>query len=69
MAGELEAEKWAVISGRGCEAVNLSYEEARRLVRRLAAEGQHGLSIVTDQAASRLSGPAIPADAPSSSLV
>ena len=51
---ELGMEKWSVISERGCEARNLTHEEARRLVHRLAGEGRHGLCIVTNEAASRL---------------
>ena len=46
--------KWAAISERGREAADLTYEEARRLVHRLAAEGRHGLCIITNQAASHL---------------
>lgn len=54
MVSELGSEKWAVISERGCEATSLTHEEARRLVHRLAGEGRHGLCIVTDEAASRI---------------
>jgi hypothetical protein len=61
---ELTENKWAVISERGCESVNLTYEDARRLVHRLVGEGRHGLCIVTNEAAQRLVGPAVPADAP-----
>jgi len=61
---ELTENKWAVLSERGCEATDLTHEEARRLVHGLAGEGRHGLCIVTNEAARRLSGPAIPADAP-----
>jgi hypothetical protein len=57
MASELGSEKWAVISERGCEATSLTHEEARRLVHRLAGEGRHGLCIVTDDAASRITAP------------
>jgi len=46
--------KWAVISERGREAADLTYEEARRLVHRLAGEGRHGLCIVTNEAVSRM---------------
>jgi hypothetical protein len=55
MTSELEMERWSVISERGCEASGLTHEEARRLVHRLGGEGRHGLCIVTDEAASRLS--------------
>jgi len=51
---ELGMEKWSVISERGCEATNLTHEEARRLVHRLAGEGRHGLCIITNEAASRM---------------
>ena len=64
MSSKLEKESWAVISERGREAANLSYEDARRLVRRLGSEGRHGLCIVTNETAQRLTGPVLPADAP-----
>ena len=64
IVSELDENKWAVISERGPEASHLTHEEARRLVHKLAGEGRHGLCIVTDEAAQRLSGPAIPADMP-----
>jgi hypothetical protein len=54
MVSELEMQKWAVLSERGCEAADLTHEEARRLVHGLAGEGLHGLCIVTDQAARRI---------------
>ena len=44
----------AVISDRGCEATSLIHEDARRLVHRLKGEGRHGLCIISDEAASRL---------------
>jgi hypothetical protein len=47
--------KWAVVSERGREATGLSHEDARRLVHRLAGDGRHGLCIMTDEAASRMS--------------
>ena len=64
MTSDLGAEKWAVLSDRGCEAKGLTYEEARRLVHRLTGEGRHGLCIVTDRAAAKLTGPAISVDRP-----
>ncbi|HVS82039.1 MAG TPA: hypothetical protein VHE60_09925 [Pyrinomonadaceae bacterium] len=64
MVSKLGMEKWAVLSERGCEATDLTHEEARRLVHGLAGEGRHGLCIVTNEAAHRLSGPAVPADVP-----
>ena len=51
---DLTENKWAVISERGREAAELTYEEARRLVHRLAGEGRHGLCIITNEAASHL---------------
>jgi len=54
MTSDLEMKQWSVISERGCEASGLTYEEARRLVRRLGGEGRHGLCIITDQAAGRM---------------
>jgi len=54
MTSELTIERWAVISERGREAADLTYEEARRLVHRLAGEGRHGLCIVTNEAVSRM---------------
>jgi len=52
---DLAQNKWAVISERGREAADLTYEDARRLVHKLAGEGRHGLSIITNEAASRMS--------------
>ena len=52
---QLEDSVWSVLSDRGCEASGLTHEEARRLVHRLGGEGRHGLCIVTDEAASRMS--------------
>ena len=54
MTSELETKSWAVLSDRGCEATDLTHEEARRLVHKLASEGRHGLCIVSDDAASRV---------------
>ena len=64
MSSDLGMERWAVISERGREATGLTHEDARRLAHRLAGEGRHGLCIVSNEAAQRLSGPAIPADMP-----
>jgi hypothetical protein len=55
MTSPLEEPVWSVLSDRGCEAGSLAHEEARRLVHRLGGEGRHGLCIVTDEAASRMS--------------
>ena len=54
MSSELEMKHWSVLSDRGCEASGLTHEDARRLVHRLGGEGRHGLCIVTDEAASRM---------------
>ena len=51
---ELGEKRWAVISERGPEESGLTYAEAHQLVRRLVAEGLHGLSIITDEAAHRI---------------
>ncbi len=64
MTSELETKNWAVLSDRGCEATDLTHEEARRLVHSLAGEGRHGLCIVRNEVAHRLSGPPVPADMP-----
>jgi hypothetical protein len=56
MTSELEKGRWSVISERGCEESGLTHEEARRLVHRLGGEGRHGLCIITDEAASRMTG-------------
>jgi len=55
MTSDLERQHWSVLSDRGCEAGSLTHEEARRLVHRLGGEGRHGLCIVTDEAAQRMS--------------
>jgi len=64
MPSELTEKKWAVLSERGCEGANLTHEDARHLVHKLGGEGRHGLCIVTNEAAERLTGPVVPADAP-----
>ena len=51
---ELGEKRWAVISERGPEESGLTYDQAHQLVRRLRAEGLHGLSIITDEAAHRI---------------
>ncbi|HEV2715624.1 MAG TPA: hypothetical protein VGU64_10200 [Terriglobales bacterium] len=55
MRSDLVVETWSVISERGVEASGLTYEEARRLVHKLGGEGRHGLCIITDPAAIRMS--------------
>jgi hypothetical protein len=64
MTSELTENKWAVLSERGCEATDLTHDEARRLVHKLAGEGRHGLCIVSNEAAQKLSGPSVPAHVP-----
>ena len=64
MPSELTEKKWAVLSERGCESRNLTHEDSRHLVHKLAGEGRHGLCIVANEMAERLSGPVVPADAP-----
>ena len=51
---ELDQLRWAVISYDRCEAGNLTYEAASRLLSELESEGVSGLCIVTDQTAARL---------------
>ena len=58
---ELQEERWAVISERGCEAAGLRHGEAAELLRRLAAERVGGLCVVTDEAAGRIRRAARPA--------
>ena len=58
---ELQQERWAVISERGCEAAGLRHAEAAELLRRLAAERVSGLCVVTDEAAGRVGRAARPA--------
>jgi len=54
MPSELEESVWSVLSDRGCEASGLTHEDARRLVHRLGGEGRHGLVVVSDEAAARM---------------
>jgi hypothetical protein len=67
MTSDLQNQNWAVLSNRGCEAIELTHEEARRLVHRLEGEGRHGLCIVTSEAA-RLVGAARIPDARTSAV-
>lgn len=48
---ELTERRWAVISERGSEATDLTFDEAHALVRGLSDEGTHGLCVVTNEAA------------------
>lgn len=60
MTSDLQDQQWAVLSNRGCEATDLTHEEARRLVHRLEGEGRHGLCIVTNDAARHVGAPRTP---------
>jgi hypothetical protein len=51
LMSELSEQRWAVISERGCEASGMVYAEAATLMRKLASEKVHGLSVVTSDAA------------------
>ncbi|MGH9901006.1 MAG: hypothetical protein ACRD68_04105, partial [Pyrinomonadaceae bacterium] len=51
---ELKERRWAVISERGCEARDLVYDEAARLMRERSREKIRGLCVVTREAASHL---------------
>ena len=51
--GELDEPRWAVISERGREATGITYAEAARLVRELAAQKLSGVCVVTAAAAAR----------------
>ena len=52
--GEPRAPRWAVMSEHGCEAADLTLDEAANLRRRLHEEGVYGLAIITNEAALRL---------------
>jgi hypothetical protein len=60
MSSALEQAQWSVLSDRGIEMSGLTHEDARRLVHRLGGEGRHGLVIITDEAAARMSSGAKP---------
>jgi hypothetical protein len=53
--GELNEQRWGVLSERGCEATGLTYAEAAELMRRLLREKVSGISIITNDAAHRAS--------------
>lgn len=50
---ELHESIWAVISERGCEGIDLTYDEAAALMRKLSDEKVYGLCVVTSIAAKR----------------
>ncbi|HTH50282.1 MAG TPA: hypothetical protein VL501_00015 [Pyrinomonadaceae bacterium] len=52
---ELDRPVWSVVSFGGIEAGGLTYHQADRLRDVLADNGLHGLAIITDEAAARLS--------------
>lgn len=53
--GELNEKRWAVLSERGCEARGLTYADAAELMRRLVREKVSGVSVITNDAALRVS--------------
>lgn len=53
--GELNEQRWAVLSERGCEASGLTYRDAAELMRRLAREKVSGICVITNDAARRVS--------------
>ena len=55
--GELNEQRWGVLSERGCEATGLTYADAAELMRRLLREKVSGISIITNDAARRASLP------------
>ncbi|HEX8162733.1 MAG TPA: hypothetical protein VF538_12750 [Pyrinomonadaceae bacterium] len=56
----MREQRWSVLSERGREAARLSYADAAALVRTLTGERVHGLCVITDEAAARLSAPETP---------
>lgn len=50
-ANELRENIWAVISERGCEGLDLTYDEAAALMQQLIYTEVFGLCIVTSKAA------------------
>lgn len=51
IVNELHENIWAVISERGCEGVDLTYDEAATLMQKLSNVNIFGLCIVTSKAA------------------
>ncbi len=51
---ELTQKQWTVLSERGCEVSGVTYDEAVRRVRELVKDKVHALSVITDEAARRL---------------
>lgn len=52
---EFNERRWAVLSERGCEATDLTYMDAHQLMLKLAGEKVSGVSVITDDAARRIS--------------
>jgi hypothetical protein len=50
---ELHENIWAVISERGCEGIDLTYDEAAALMRKLSSINIFGLCVVTAKAAQK----------------
>ena len=48
---ELMERRWAVVSERGSEATDLTFDEAHALVLSLSDDGTHGLCVVTSETA------------------
>ena len=57
---ELDEQRWAVVSERGCEAARVTYAEAAELMHRLKGERVYGTCVITSEAAARLAGDAAP---------
>ena len=57
---ELDEQRWAVVSERGCEAARVTYAEAAELMHRLKGERVHGTCVITSEAAARLAANAAP---------
>lgn len=53
VTNELRENIWAVISERGCDGFDLTYDEASTLMRKLSEENVFGICIVTSNAAKR----------------
>ena len=51
---ELDENRWAVLSERGCEATSLTYMEAAEMMRRLAREKISGLCVISRDAGQRV---------------
>ena len=59
---ELDEQRWAVVSERGCEAARVTYAEAAALMHRLKGERVYGTCVITSEAAARLAGDAAPSE-------